>query len=341
MRIYIVGCGGAVGPPLIRWILDHSDAVIAGSDDRHERLADLLGVPRFNFYVMNVASDPATAQEFVRRADLVIDLRSLERPPQLSQMAELDEALRTNWLPAVSAASGTRLVYVSNDRVYDRAVVLSDGPRSSPSRRSTAALVEDEAPLLSSQQTDARALLTRTFDALGQQLIHAYGRVQGLDYTIVRVVDALGESLEWVGMPDAGLPSRMHRALRAGIDAEVRAAPEDREVRAFVPVQDVADGIGLVVMDTTGRSSGLAFNIAAPQNISSAVGLAELERQQFRERLWDGASPLPRVVDGQLPAERPLRIPSIDRARRLLGWEPRLSLADAVELALGTLSRTS
>lgn len=341
MRIYIVDCGGAVGPPLIRWILDHSDAVIAGSDDRHERLADLLGVPRFNFYVMDAVADPATAEDFVRRADLVIDLRSLERPPVLHDMEALDRSLRSSWLPAVSAAAGTRLVYVSNDRVYDRMAPSPDGARSGAARRAAAPLVEDDAPLLSSHLGDAPAALARTYDAVCQQLIHAYGRVEGLDFTIVRAFDALGESLEWVGMPDAGLPSRMHRALRAGIDAEVHASPEDLQVRAFVPVQDVAEGIGLVTMDATGRSSGLAFNIASPQNTSSALEVAELERQRFQEHLWDGRSPLPHVAAGAPQPDRPVRLPSIERARRLLGWEPRITLAEAVDSALGTLSHAN
>ena len=59
MTVYISDCGGVLGPPLVRWLLEHSGAAIVGTNSDHENMGPLLTASRFRFYVVADRDDSA------------------------------------------------------------------------------------------------------------------------------------------------------------------------------------------------------------------------------------------------------------------------------------------
>lgn len=329
-------CGGVLGPPLIRWLLGHTDAAIVGSGRHHERLAALLEEPRFSFYTLDGQQEPALVSSLVEHADIVVDLSPVERPLNGRLSAtELQEELRVRTeLVRLCAELGRRLVHVSSAEVYGHRwpTRVGSGPVTDADRQ----VREDEAPLVSGPVGDEE--LAASHERMTQHLIYTYGETESLDYTILRVFDLLGERLET--LPDLGSSAplaQVRDALLARDGRTVRVEPEDLYVQTLVYVEDAAEAVGLVIRDDRARTSGEVMNIGDPANRVSPDDLARFVIERYRQKFWDGRSRLPTIADVDIAvADRNLRLrlPSIEKAVRLVGWRPRWSLPAAVDATL-------
>lgn len=329
-------CGGVVGPPLIRWLLAHTDAAIVGSGRHHERLAALLEEPRFSFYTLDGHEEPALVSSLVENTDIVVDLSPLEQPvhDRLSA-SELQEELRARTeLVRLCADLGRRLVHVSSAEVYGHRwpTPVSPGPVTDADRQ----IREDEAPLVSGPVGDEE--LAVSHERMTQHLIYTYGETESLDFAILRVFDVLGDRLETLPSNGGSLPIMAVRdALLTRDGRTVEMAPEDQYVRTLVFVEDVAEAVGLVVQNEGASATGAVLNVGDPSNRVSPADLARMVLERYQEHFWDGRSPLPTLAEPDIEvADRYLylRLPSIDKAVRLVGWRPRWTLSAAVDAAL-------
>lgn len=342
VRVFIMDCGGVLGPPLIRWLLQHMDAAIVGSGSNHERLAALLEEPRFSFYTLDGQQEPALVSSLVEHADIVVDLSPVERPLNERLTAtELQEELRVRTeLVRLCSELGRRLVHVSSAEVYGNRwpTRVGSGPLTDADRQ----VREDEAPLVSGPVGDEE--LAASHERMTQHLIYTYGETESLDYTILRLFDVLGDRLEMLPRADPTWPvAQVRDAIVAREARTVRLQPEDLYVRTLVYVEDAAEAVGLAIRNDQSRASGEVLNVGEPANRVSRDDLARLVLERYREQFWDGRSPLPLIADSDVAvADRNLhlRLPSIEKAVRLLGWRPRWSLLAAVDAALETLLAT-
>ncbi len=332
-------CGGVLGPPLIRWLLAHSDTAIVGGGSNHERLADLLGEPRFSFYTLDGHQDSDLVASLIENADTVVDLSPLEQPiREHPSVAELEDQLRVRTeIVRLCADRGRRLVHVSSAEVYGHGWPLA--VRAGPTTDADRQVREDEAPLVSGPVGDEH--LAAAHERMTQHLIYTYGQREALDFVILRVFDVLGELLEC--LPDRERPTPLAQvlgALSTGEGGTVRLEPADLYVRTVVYARDAAEAVGLVVEDQDGRTSGEVLNIGDPANRVSPADLARRTLGRYRDRYWDGESPLPRLAETDVVVADPeaqLRLPSVEKAVRLVGWRPRWALSDAIDAALTAL----
>lgn len=336
-------CGGVLGPPLIRWLLDHTDAAIVGGGRSHEALASLLGEPRFSFYTLDGYQESGLVSTLIENADTVVDLGPLEQPvSEHPSTAELEEELRVRTeIVRVCAERGRRLVHVSSAEVYGRRWPLPVGP--GPITDADRQVREDEAPLVSGPVGDED--LSAAHERMTQHLIYTYGETEALDFVILRVFDVLGEHLETLPERERRHPvSAIRDALLTGEARTVRLEPEDLYVRTLVYAVDAAEAIGMVVDDEQGHTAGEVLNIGDPANRVSPGDLARLVLARYRERHWDGRSALPRIAEVEVSVADPqaqLRLPSLEKVVRLVDWRPRWSLPDAIDAALAGLFEAS
>jgi UDP-glucose 4-epimerase len=105
---------------------------------------------------------------------------------------------------------------------------------------------------------------------------------------------------------------------RAALDGEPLTVYGDGSpIRAWCYVSDMVDAVE-AILDSPGVSAGQTFNIGNPREIETTLGLARLVT-----RLIPGATIETRNIDR---AEVRARVPSIDKARRVLGFEPKVDL---------------
>jgi nucleoside-diphosphate-sugar epimerase len=116
-------------------------------------------------------------------------------------------------------------------------------------------------------------------------------------------------------------------AIRAFIEAALAGRDltihgDGSQIRAWTYVTDMVDGVllGLEHPDAVGQ----AFNIGNPR---SAVTIYDLA--QRIKRLSDAPGEI--VFQPLHYADVELRIPNVEKARSVLGWEPRVELDEGLE----------
>jgi dTDP-glucose 4,6-dehydratase len=141
----------------------------------------------------------------------------------------------------------------------------------------------------------------------------AYRRAKGVDTRIVRIFNTYGERMR----PRDGrvVPALIGQAL-AGEPMTVFG--DGSQTRSFCYVSDLVEGIYRLSLS----------NEADPVNIGNPSELSVLDFARIIQRLTGTRS---EIVFKPLPMDDPrVRQPDISRARRLLGWEPKVKLEEGL-----------
>jgi len=142
----------------------------------------------------------------------------------------------------------------------------------------------------------------------------AYHRSHGVDTRIVRIFNTYGEGMRLAD--GRALPTLLTQALQ-GEDLTVFG--DGSQTRSFSYVSDLIEGI-LLLLNSSER---LPVNLGNPREMS-ILRFAEV----IRERTGS-SSP---IVFRSLPQDDPkVRQPDISKARRVLGWEPKVSLEEGLD----------
>src|SRR5581483_2391725 len=155
-----------------------------------------------------------------------------------------------------------------------------------------------------------------------EALTMAYNGQQGVDTAIVRTFNAYGPRMR----------PRDGRAIASFVRQALANEPltvfgDGSQTRSFCYVDDLIRG--LVLLAQSGEH--LPVNIGNPEELS----LLELARTVVKV-----TGSRSEIVFEALPVDDPqVRQPDITRARRLLGWEPQVSLEDGLRRMLGASAR--
>jgi dTDP-glucose 4,6-dehydratase len=191
---------------------------------------------------------------------------------------------------------------------------------------------------------DARFLLTSTSEAYGDPQVHpqpetywgnvnpvglrscydeskryaealtmAYHREHAVRSNIARIFNTYGPRMS---LNDGRVvPAFIGQALRG---AKLTVYGDGSQTRSFCYVSDMVDGL-LLLSECEERY---------PVNLGNPVEMPILE---FANRIRALFNPAPEIEYRPLPPDDPrVRRPDIRKARRILGWEPRVSLEDGL-----------
>jgi UDP-glucose 4-epimerase len=157
-----------------------------------------------------------------------------------------------------------------------------------------------------------------------EALVAAHGVERGLPFTIVRPFNVYGP-LRTGGYAVGALGEQ---ALSGG---PITVHGDGTQSRAWCHVEDFADG--LIRCMCLPAAAGETFNIGDDRHDLTVAELARLLRD-----LTGGTAPIVHVPHTAPDIE--LRRPNIDKARRLLGYEPARDLADGLRETLDWLAST-
>jgi nucleoside-diphosphate-sugar epimerase len=158
----------------------------------------------------------------------------------------------------------------------------------------------------------------------GEVYCRAAHEQHGLPYTICRPFNAYGPG----ELPEPGEPGIAHavpdliaKALASQRPLQIFGSGE--QTRTLTHVDDIADGI--VTAMASGAGENEDFNISASQELSVA---------EIATLIWSACGNDPGELEFEhLPAfevDVRRRWPSVEKARRLLGWEARVTLEDGL-----------
>jgi dTDP-glucose 4,6-dehydratase len=145
----------------------------------------------------------------------------------------------------------------------------------------------------------------------------AYHRVHGVDTRIVRIFNTYGSRMRLTD--GRAIPTFVRQAL---VGEPLTVYGDGSQTRSFTYVSDLVDGIWKLMQSS----------VNDPVNIGNPRELTLLELAKLVLRLSGSRS---EIVFRPLPTDDPkVRQPDIGRARRLLGWEPRVDLEEGLRRTL-------
>ncbi|MFL5307730.1 MAG: NAD-dependent epimerase/dehydratase family protein [Polyangia bacterium] len=325
-RIAILGAGGFVGSHLVPHLAARGETEIVAIDRNLDKLADdLPGVRR-------VAADiaqPGLLDEIVRGTDAVVSLTAICNPA-LYNTRPLDviDASFTDLVPLVKLCAARRrwLIHFSTCEVYGRVALDAAGRRMR-------AMVEDETALFLGPVARERWTYAAAKQLL-ERVIWAHGRHGGLPFTIVRPFNVIGPRMDFIpGVDGEGIP----RVLACFLNALMRGMPLQlvdggRQRRSFLDVGEFVAAVGLI-LDRAEVCHGEILNLGNPRNDVTIRALGRGLADAYRAQRPGAPAPRFERVSadafyGEGYDDTAVRVPSIAKATRLLGWRPRRQLPE-------------
>lgn len=302
----VAGAAGFVGSHLCERLVERGATVVAldnGATGHDEHLAGLQGHPRFSFVRHDIVDPlPAALADCGRIWNL-----ACPASPAHYQRHPVDTVLTSTvgvWrLLALAQRSGARLLQVSTSEVYG-------DPQVHPQPESYWGHANPTGPRSCYDEGKRAAEAT----------CMAYRREHGVEVRIARLFNCYGPRLR---PGDGRVVSNFIVQALAG--APLTVYGDGRQTRSFCYVSDTVRAL-LALMDSAWAEP---VNIGNPQE-HTVLALAQVVR-----RLVGSASEL---VFRPLPTDDPVRRrPDITLARRVLGWQPVVALADGLQATIEAL----
>ena len=331
MRVLILGVNGFIGNALTRRILTTTDWKVFGLDVGSDRIEEFLGEKRFRFLEGDIAINREWIEYHVKKCDVVLPLVAIATPATYVKnplsVFELDfeENLR---VIKMAARYGKRVVFPSTSEVYG---MCPD-----------AEFDEDASPLVYGPIRKERWIYSASKQLL-DRVIWAMGSANGLRFTLFRPFNWYGPHLDDVDAPKEGssrvLTQFLHNILYG---VPIKLVDGGRQRRCFTFIEDGIDGLMKILVNEGGCADGQIFNIGNP---SADLSIRELADQLLGAvGTYERFAPLARdakVVEvsaaeyyGANYQDITTRVPSVRKARELLGWEPRTDFATGLRKTL-------
>lgn len=303
MRILITGGAGFIGSHLCDYLLERGHEVIAmdnlstGSTDN---IAHLAGCESFRFIKHNV-----TDYIYVQGAlDAVLHLASLPSPVDYLHLPIQTlkvGALGTHKALGLAKAKAARFLLASTSEVYG-------DPLVHPQPEEYWGNVNPVGP---------RGVYDES-KRFAEALAMAYHRYHGVETRIARIFNTYGPRMR---LDDGRVVPNF---VRQALEGEPLTVYEDgKRTRSFCYVSDLVEGMVRL----------LNSDEVAPVNLGNPQEMTILEFAWKVLKLTGGKSEIQFVQpeDERIKDDPMVRQPDITRARRVLGWGPKVSLEEGLE----------
>jgi len=301
-RVLVTGGAGFIGSHLADLFLDRGYEVLVMDNlltGRLENIEHLFGREGFTFHKQDVTnhihiSGPLDA--ILHFASPASPYDYLEYPIQTLKVGSLG----THKALGLAKEKGAKFLLASTSEVYGDPLVHPQ-PESYWGNVNPIGVrgVYDEAK------------------RFAEALTMAYHRSHGVRTRIVRIFNTYGPRMR---LDDGrALPNFMCQALR---NDPLTVFGDGSQTRSFCYVADLVEGIFQLLQSEE----------VSPVNIGNPTEMSILE---FARTVIEKTGSQSELVHRDLPSDDPkVRQPDIARAREILGWEPKVSLAEGLELTL-------
>jgi UDP-glucose 4-epimerase len=310
-RVLITGGAGFIGSHLAEAVLEGGDEVFVLDDlstGRLENLAPIRDHERFHLVVESVLH-PSVVNELVHKCDQVYHLAAAVGVKLIVEdpVHTITTNVRgTEVVLELCARFGRRLLLASTSEIYG-------------DRRDREPLREDD------RRTYGPTSVNRWAYAASKEvdefLALAWHQQKGLDVVIARLFNTVGE--RQTGRYGMVIPRFVAAAL-AGEPIEVHG--DGRQTRCFCNVADTVRALQALMREP--KANGGIYNVGSTESIEIGQ-LAELVKDLCRSRSPIVNTPYDQVY-GPGFEDMLHRMPSIDRIREAIGWEPRVDLRDTL-----------
>ena len=171
------------------------------------------------------------------------------------------------------------------------------------------------------------------------RVIHAYGMQQGLDYTLFRPFNWIGAGLDSINTAKEGSSRVITQFLGHIVRGEtIKLVDGGTQKRTFTYIDDGIDALMKIIANDHGVASGKIYNIGNPANNYAVRELATimldlaLTYPEYREnaRKVELIDTTADAYYGKGYQDVQNRVPRISNTCSDLGWQPEVSMEDAL-----------
>ena len=300
-RILLTGGAGFIGTTLCERLMSDNEIVILDNERRNAlRHTDFLNHPNVKFIRGDVL-DFETVREAMRGCQIVVHLAAIAGVDDVVNQPV--ETMKVNLLGTYHVLEAglqhrvERLVDFSTSEVFG-----------------SYAYKVQEADVTSLGAVGETRWTYAVSKLATEHLAHNYCRQYGLATVSIRPFNIYGPRQVGRGA--------IHIFIVKALDGEDLEVHNDgSQIRAWCYIDDITDGVLLSLVKN--EAVGQAFNIGNPRSVITVYNLA---REIIR---LSGSKSKIRFVQVERP-DVELRVPSITKARQLLGYEPKVDLEEGL-----------
>lgn len=303
-KVLVAGGAGFIGSHLCKKLLDDSCKVICIDNfltSDKNNLKDLLKNPEFILIEHNITVPIQNSEFKIQNLDYVFHLASPASPNKKSPISYINypiETLLANSLGSYNLLElarqfGAKFSYASSSEIYG-------DPTVSPQKEEYFGNVNPNG--VRSVYDEGKRF--------GEALTMGYVRKYNLDARVIRIFNTYGPLMQ----ADDG------RVVSNFINQAIKNNPitvygKGAQTRSFCYVDDMVLGIKLATFSA--NTSGEVFNLGNPDERTI------LDLAQLIKNMTNSSS---KIIFEDLPEDDPReRKPDISKARRILGWEPKVA----------------
>ncbi len=330
-QVLILGVDGFIGNHLSERLLNSGKYEVHGMDLGSTSIQRLRDQSGFHFSEGDISIHREWIEYHVRKCDMVIPLVAIATPIEYTRnpirVFELDfeENLR---IVRYCVKYGKRIIFPSTSEVYG----MCDEQEFD----------EDESRLILGPIRKQRWIYSCCKQML-DRVIWAYGEKEGLQFTLFRPFNWIGprlDSLESARIGSSRAITQLILNLAEG--TPIQLVDGGNQKRCFTDVKDGVECLYRIIENTNGCCDGEIINIGNPDNEASIKDLAEILVEKFHQHpLHKEFPPFAGIREvesktfyGSGYEDVQHRKPSIENARRLLKWTPKIDIEQSVEETL-------
>lgn len=325
-KALILGVNGFIGSALARRLLSAGYSV-SGIDLNDTNIAPLMDLPSFRFLKGDIREHRADVHREIEACDIVLPLIAICTPAEYVrnpvEVFELNFS-ENLWVIQECVKNQKRLIFPSTSEVYGMCQDES---------------FDEHASRLVMGPIDRQRWIYASGKAMLERIIYAHGESDGLDYTVFRPFNWIGprlDSVEAARSRRARVITQMVQRLVDGLPIQLVDGGEQK--RCFTYIDDGVDCLARIVGDTDGASRREIFNIGNPDGEASIADIAKRVVDAFERH--PGRRAFPPFQGFQVTTSSAFygpgyqdvarRRPSIENAKKRLGWTPSVGLDAAV-----------
>lgn len=331
LKILILGVNGFIGSALTQALLQETTWEVFGMDMASDKLSASLGHKRFHFIEGDITISKEWIEYHVKKCDIVLPLVAIATPATYVQdplrVFELD--FEANLIIVRQCLQyKTRVLFPSTSEVYG----MCDEPEFN----------EETSKLILGPIQKERWIYSCS-KQLMDRVIYAYGKHQGLQFTLFRPFNWIGPNQDRVFDPKEGSSRVVSQFISNLIHGQnLQLVDGGVQRRSFTYIDDGIEALMKMIENKDGCAEGRIFNVGNPNNDLSIRELAETLLEMAR-----GYPKFAKIAEkcqittvgsneyyGAGYQDISARVPSIKNAEQYLGWKPKTDARTAIRKTL-------
>lgn len=328
MKVLILGVNGFIGSHLSERILRTTDWEVFGLDIESNKLGNIIKDRRFHFVEGDITINKEWVEYNIEKCDVVLPLVAIATPATYVKrplkVFELDFEVNLDIIKK-AVRYKTRVVFPSTSEVYGMC---------------TDEVFDEDISNFIVGPINKQRWIYSCCKQLLDRVLWAYGFEKNFKFSIFRPYNWIGPRLDDVYAPKEGSSRVLTQFIGNVLKGEpIKLVNGGHQKRCFLYIDDGIDCLMKIIEDRNGTCDRQIFNIGNPKNNVAISELAHRVKRIFESSRVAGEKIRKRIkivnVDdkvyyGEGYQDVSFRVPSIKKAKNILGWSPKVSLDSAL-----------